>query len=151
MPTSLSRVSSRPRSRGRDWTALVHVPEALAVLTLVRLGLSTLGLARLRRLALPDVMPHHPAAGTDPIRMIRAVRVASRVVPFASCLTQAQGAQIMLARHGVETTVCLGVRDAADGELAAHAWLNSDGEIVLGGSSRELAGFRLLTELGATR
>src|SRR3569623_1373397 len=146
MPPSLSRAISLPRSRSRDWAAALYLPEAFAALVLVRLGLSALGLARVRQLGLPPTL-QRPVPGRDAHRLVRAVRAASRVVPFASCLTQAQAAQIVLARRGLVSILCLGVRETPAGEIAAHAWLISEGGLVLGGHTRELTAFRQLAKL----
>lgn len=150
MPPSLSQAQSRPRSRAREWAAVPYLPEAILALVLVRLGLVLVGLTRVRSLGLPCVAGE-PRAQTDPNRIARAVRAASRIVPFASCLTQAQAAQIVLARRGIASTVCLGVRETASGQLTAHAWLISGGRLLLGGTPRELAAFRQLAELAPTR
>jgi hypothetical protein len=150
MPPSLSRALPRPRSRSRDWAAVRYLPETLIALALVRLGLLFVGLRGVRSLALPTVL-RQPHTSLEPARLARAVRVGSRLVPFASCLTQAQATQILLARRGIASTVCLGVRETATGELAAHAWLLARGRMLLGGDARELAAFRQLAEFGPTR
>ena len=150
MPPSLSRATFRPRSRSRDWAAAYYLPEALIALVLVRLGLLLFGLSRVRSLGLPTGLRRPPML-LEPARLARAVRAGARVVPLASCLTQAQAAQILLARRGIASTLCLGVRETAAGELAAHAWLVAEGRMLLGGSTHELAAFRQLVELGPTR
>lgn len=61
----------------------------------------------------------------------RVVRVA-RWVPGASCLTQALAARVLLAWHGHASTVRYGVR-AGTTALAAHAWVEHDGLVVVGG------------------
>ena len=63
----------------------------------------------------------------------RAIDRASRRVPGATCLTQALSAQLMLRRHGHHSNLCLGVARDADGDFRAHAWLESDGGILIGG------------------
>src|SRR5689334_12066387 len=61
--------------------------------------------------------------GAGAQEIARAVRLAGRYVPRATCLVQALAAQILLARYGHEGQVHIGVaRDAANG-LRAHAWL----------------------------
>jgi hypothetical protein len=125
------------------------LPQCVAMLIAVRLALTFVGLTRLRAMWLPQRV-----RSTEPlqaVRLARMVRVASRFVPFASCLTQAQAAQILLAWRGVASTVCLGVRETATGALEAHAWLLVDGRLVLGGEPHEIAGFRQLTALTAVR
>ena len=60
-----------------------------------------------------------------------AVRETSRVVPRASCLTQALAAQAMLGRRGLPARLHLGVA-RPDGDFEAPAWLESDGAVVVG-------------------
>lgn len=86
----------------------------------------------------------------DPMvwRMARAVTLTSRLVPGASCLTQALTLQLILGQRGYATQVRIGVK--ADGSgVAAHAWLLSDGKIAIGGSPQEIAGYVPITMLGS--
>lgn len=58
--------------------------------------------------------------------------VARRVLPKRPCLTQALVARKLLRRHGVDTTLRLGAaRDETIG-FRAHAWLERDGDVVIG-------------------
>lgn len=107
---------------------------AVATLTaaLVRLGLWVLpyravhkSVARLTR-----------RAGTARARhsvehIVWAVRVASRFIPRATCLTQSLAAQVLLTRHGYPAELCLGVA-REDGQFDAHAWVESNGRVVIG-------------------
>jgi hypothetical protein len=63
-----------------------------------------------------------------------AVRLASRYIPGASCLTQALTAQVLLNRARIENRVYLGVTSQAPGGFAAHAWVEHAGTILIGGS-----------------
>lgn len=65
-----------------------------------------------------------PGVSVD--RLERAVRFASRLVPRATCLTQALALNHLLARHGHASTVQIGVRND-DGRFAAHAWVEWSG------------------------
>ena len=91
-----------------------------------------------------------------------AVRRTARLVPMASCLTQAMALQMMLARRGYHCAVCLGVErrtaapatesagatpefqadplargsDIADGKFRAHAWVEWHGRVLIGGDVR---------------
>ena len=58
--------------------------------------------------------------------------VARRVLPEKPCLTQALAARTLLRRLGVDTQLRLGA--ARDGErgFRAHAWLEHDGDVVMG-------------------
>lgn len=67
-------------------------------------------------------------------RIAWIVAVASRYVPKATCLTQALAAQALLGWYGIPSQVCIGVARGEGGELKAHAWLESRGTVVVGGS-----------------
>ena len=75
-----------------------------------------------------------------------AIQVVSRRVPRASCLTQALAAQMILARYGYNSQLRVGVtRESPDG-FRAHAWVESDGKIIVGAG--ELSDLTLLPDLG---
>jgi hypothetical protein len=59
-----------------------------------------------------------------------------------NCLVQALAAKALLSRAGYPTLIRIGVAASEDGKLRAHAWLERDGEIVIGGAGSE--GFRPL-------
>ena len=62
-----------------------------------------------------------------------AVTLAARHVPWnAVCLPQAIAGRLMLARRGCSSTLHCGVGRGADGGLVAHAWLESNGAVILG-------------------
>jgi len=69
-----------------------------------------------------------------PQRIAWAVKVASHYVPGAqTCLPRALATQFLMVKHGYPAELRLGVtRD--DQEFKAHAWVVSDGEVVIGGS-----------------
>ena len=76
-----------------------------------------------------------------------AVAAAGRYVPQATCLTQALAAQALLAAAGHPARLCIGVAKGGLGELQAHAWVESQDRIVVGGLGG--GGFtRLLTWQG---
>ena len=115
------------------------LPHALAAVVLVRLTLRFLPPRSW------EWMTDHVAASRVPAGKARpsvqdvawAVRRASSVVPGATCLTQALAAHLLLARRGYASRLRIGVARESDEKLRAHAWLESDGIIVLGGSSVE--------------
>jgi hypothetical protein len=67
-----------------------------------------------------------------PVRVGWAVRAVSRYVPGATCLTQALAARSLLAAEGRSSRLQLGMA-LIDGRPQAHAWLESEGAIVIGG------------------
>jgi hypothetical protein len=65
-----------------------------------------------------------------------AVQAAARRVPRATCLTQALALQSLLGSAGYVSTLRIGVaKEGAD--FHAHAWLECDGRIVIGGAEAD--------------
>jgi hypothetical protein len=77
-----------------------------------------------------------------------AVRTARRLIPRATCLTQALTLHHLLARAGYESSIHIGVAKAPDGEFEAHAWVEHDGVTLLS-SAGEVAHYSRLIALQA--
>lgn len=120
---------------------------AFILVLLVRIALSMMSYhAVYRWVPKHNLRPPHPALC---LRTARAVTAAARLVPRATCLTQAFAAQIMLGMRGFNSSIEIGVR-THDGQFGAHAWLvNHEGAIIMGGTADDLATFRRLTSLRA--
>ncbi len=84
------------------------------------------------------------------LRVASSVRRASRYVPAATCLTQALATQILLARRGQVSNLRIGVSKGQEGELKAHAWVESEGKIVMGNRSN-LLGYAVLSPMNSGR
>ena len=65
--------------------------------------------------------------------IIWAVEAVSARVPWATCLTQAICAKLLLRWSGLQSDLCLGVA-SVNGTLRAHAWLEREGRTILGGT-----------------
>jgi hypothetical protein len=63
------------------------------------------------------------------------VTTAARRVPHSTCLTQALAAQWLCAWFGRATTLRIGVAKGNDKPFRAHAWLESEGRVLVGGES----------------
>ena len=104
----------------------------------------------LRRMIEAHALPFHSAPceppNSDLAEIAWSVRNAARMVPGATCLTQASAGQLLLARRGYTSTIRLSVPNKSDtpGRLAPHAWLMSGDTIVLGGTSADYARHRAL-------
>jgi Transglutaminase-like superfamily len=66
------------------------------------------------------------------------VSKVSRYVPRATCLTQAIAAMVLLKQYSYPAALCIGVARNTAGEFEAHAWIESNGNIVIGGSKIDL-------------
>jgi hypothetical protein len=74
------------------------------------------------------------------------VAAAARFVPRSTCLIQAVAAHRLLRRGGSPAVLCLGVlRDPGAG-FHAHAWVESEGQVLIGGGAVE--GFTRLARIG---
>ena len=111
------------------------VLEAAALLAGVGAAIRVVTCARIRSLL--DSLPTPLFGGeASPADVGWAVNAADGTAPGERiCLVRALVAEALLRRRGRETALRFGV-DGAD-DVAAHAWLESGGEIVVGGETRE--------------
>lgn len=133
----MSWLSDAPRRASVAWRERNLLLEALIELARARWQLRTLPfkqlVAQLQRSA-----PAEPVAEPDTGRITWSVRVVARRVPWrADCFPQAIAGYRMLQRRGRLARIDLGVRRAADGQLAGHAWLTYGERVVLGGPGPE--------------
>ena len=67
-------------------------------------------------------------------KIARMVSLAGRRSPWrTTCLRQALLLWLFLARRGIVTELRLGVEKSTEGDLAAHAWVEHDGQVLIGG------------------
>ena len=124
------------------------VLRCVPIVAAVRLGLSLLSYKTIKRWIRFD-REVRPAPTEELRRLAWGIRNAARLVPRASCLTQALAAQFLLARSGYRSQIRVGVVKDAEGRFCAHAWLISDDRVVVGGSRRDLQRYTPLTDLEA--
>ena len=121
--------------------------EALGMLSLVtpilRFGPDGWTGRVLQHTALGDVtnQDHDPETVAQ---VVAAVRRASACVPRATCLGRALTGWWMLSRRNHRAIVRLGVKRDESRGFDAHAWLEFDGRVVIGGEAA--AGFTPLSE-----
>ncbi|PBB17079.1 lasso peptide biosynthesis B2 protein [Mesorhizobium sp. WSM4313] len=137
----------------RNWSRLrslsawemLFLARCLMVVSVVRLALTLSSYNRVRRLV-TAMHARRDASVADLRRVAWGVAVAARLVPGASCLTQALAGQYLLARQGSASKISIGIERGTGSELKAHAWLMSGNHIVLGGS---IKGFAHLVDHGS--
>lgn len=113
--------------------------KAALLLEAIKLGVRLLPFLTLRRL-LARAADVHPRGlrrvercNFSADRVTWAVETASRHTPgVKTCLAQALAAQVLLARHGHPALVRIGVVRGEGGEFQAHAWVESEGAVVIG-------------------
>jgi Transglutaminase-like superfamily len=103
---------------------------AIVLLLAVRLGLWVLPCRRLMRWSSASGS-RRPSEEYTPRRLAWAVRLATRYVPAATCLPQAMTMHYLLTRYGHPSCLHVGVNSAP--KFEAHAWVECDGKVVIGG------------------
>jgi len=124
--------------------------KAALLLEAIKLGMRLLPFRTLRHLLARVARTPVGAWRADhssPERVVWAVETASRhTLGVKTCLTQALAAQILLARRGRPALLHVGVAKGGEpGQFQAHAWVESEGKVVIGGS--ELKRYARLTVL----
>lgn len=132
----LSKFSRLPTTEQRLLIKAALLVEA------IKLGMRLLPFRTLRRLlaraADAPLGVGQAKHGTSAERVAWAVGVASRHTPgIKTCLAQALAAQVLLARRGHPALVRIGVVRGDRERFEAHAWVESEGRVLLGGSGLE--------------
>jgi hypothetical protein len=71
-------------------------------------------------------------------RLAWAVEAVGKRIPGGgNCLVQALSAQVLLDRRNRPAQLRIGVAKGPGGELQAHAWVESEGKLVIGGAGEE--------------
>jgi hypothetical protein len=130
------------------WTKAFALPwdeKSLAVEALLRLVVVRVTLLISQPDLRPTVRPDAPSKVASPADIALAIDRAAKLLPGSSCLPKAIAGIAMLARHGYASRLRIGLKNDA-GHLAAHAWVEYEGNVLLGGavSHRE---FHALPEL----
>jgi Transglutaminase-like superfamily len=143
----MARLSKFLRLAAADRRLLL---ETVMLVWAVRLGLWLLPFRVMRRL-LAKLASNPTGSQVDVptivARGVWAVTVACRYVPAATCLTQALVTKVMLTRNGHGATVRIGVARTNEGQFKAHAWVETDGKVVIGGPEASLKQYAGLTAI----
>ena len=108
--------------------------KAWILLGLIRLGLELFPFSTLRKFLnrLRSIMGGFEKEFSEE-QLVWSVAVVSRYIPKATCLAQALTAQFLLQQAGHQACLHIGVTEADEGRLKAHAWVESQGRILIGG------------------
>ena len=144
--------------RVRKFLSLSRADQSLLLKSAFWVGAITLGLRVLSFQTLQTFLAgttrkaarsHHPDQ-PSPEHIARAVTVASRFLPAATCLPQALAVRELLKRQGYPANLHIGVTKGKGGQLEAHAWVESEGRVVIGGS-QDLSRYTPLPSLEGER
>jgi Transglutaminase-like superfamily len=137
----------RSRSAG-EWVVFI---QALCGVVLTRAALRVLPLPHVRRLVrrcFRAASPLPPARRASAGQAVWAALSAGRHSPLGTtCLTTALVAQALLQRHGYEAKLRIGVRRDPNGAFTAHAWLERDGIVIVGGPAEMVAAYAPMPEM----
>jgi hypothetical protein len=126
----------------RHYMLLAKTMMLLARFRLALLFSSYEAIAKSIRLTVPGRSALPPA-----VLLAWATRQAARVVPGATCLTQALTLQFLLAQQGETGIIRVGVKQETSGAIDAHAWVLHEDRVLLGGSDRNLSEYRQIADL----
>jgi Transglutaminase-like superfamily len=119
--------------------------EAALLMGVIWLSLGWVPFTRLRRMVVGAPARKPTPASSDPRlpgQVVWAVTALGQRAPRrATCLVKALAAQAMLARRGYPSRLRIGVTRGGRGELEAHAWVEHEGRILVGGAVPEIARF----------
>lgn len=111
--------------------------QAMAGICAVRLLLGLFPMRSVRRglwrvLSADEALPPHRCLSMK--RLAGCISAAERVSPLSStCLVTALVAEALFSRHGYGAQLRVGVQRGLAGAFAAHAWLEFQGSVVVGG------------------
>jgi transglutaminase superfamily protein len=127
--------------------------KAAALLWAVRIGLWILPFQRLRDMLskkTPNAVVGSPTGPARAARIAHCVKLMSRFVPAATCLTQSLVTVKMLEDAGLPACLRIGVARSRSGKLEAHAWVESKGRVIIGGTHVDLKRFTVLHAVEGT-
>lgn len=123
------------RLRRHSWSERALLGLAAFVCLCMWGALRMLSLRRLVRWTVKGPKRTAPADRSTIDRVAWAVRTAGgHLFPARPCLPQALAARFLLARLGVPTDLRIGVRRPEADDLRAHAWVEYEGEVLIGGT-----------------
>jgi hypothetical protein len=111
--------------------------QTLCLLSLVRASLSLLPFRVVRAAVMRAGQPSRAGVQAEPEfveDVVWAIGTASCRVPGASCLTQALATELLLRRRGFPAVLRIGVAEKQGGKVEAHAWIEAEGRVLVGGS-----------------
>jgi hypothetical protein len=110
---------------------------AIALTFFIRIGLWLVPFQALRaglsKLSKPRLSPDHTLE-----RLAWAIRTAGICVPCSTCLIEALALQVLLRRRSIDCNLRLGVAHHETSGIVAHAWLESEGRVVIGNRQLDL-------------
>jgi Transglutaminase-like superfamily len=123
----------RLRRPHRGWYGAVVMVEALAALTLTQSALRFCRFQHVRQVLQALGRWCRTNRRVESAVLLWAMAAAKRRCPIrTTCLGEALVAEALLSQHGYRPTLCIGAA-RREGRFEAHAWLEQDNAVVIGG------------------
>lgn len=143
----LTKSDCASRSSRADRHLLINT---FILLGLIKIGLWLLPFQKLRQLLAKisqDSQKSQEIERPTLEKIVTAVNISSRYIPGGvMCLARALTTQVLMTQHGYSPQLRIGVVKNEAGKLEAHAWVESQGHIVMG-YLRDLSRFTPLPPL----
>jgi len=129
--------------------------EATGLILVTRLGLYLTSVHKLQSFYQRfNNVENTPYPGNNPVKseITWAVNsIGQKIFKDDTCLVIAIAGQALLNYHGIPARLQLGCLLAEDKSIFAHAWVECEGEVVIGGTEREISKYTLLTDIKEVR
>ncbi|MBE9005962.1 lasso peptide biosynthesis B2 protein [Fortiea sp. LEGE XX443] len=103
------------------------------LLGLVRLGMRLLSFNTLRKIINKNSKPNPRLEKISLNKIVWAINLSTRYTPGgAKCLARALTCQVLMTRYGYSPELRIGVVKDEAGNLEAHAWIETQGQVVIG-------------------
>ena len=123
----------RLRKQPHGWRGLALATEAVVALVLTQIALRVCRFQSVRRDLLAVSKFRLSRRRVESGTLIWAIGAARRRCPLrTTCLGEALVAEALFRRHGFTPTLCIGAA-RREGRFEAHAWLEQDDAVVIGG------------------
>jgi hypothetical protein len=121
------------------------------LLVFIQIGLHIIPFKRLYRLVVSSTNFTPPSHEPDPVYLQQVVwavtKAGRRLLGPNTCLPQALAAYYLLKQHGYPSRLVIGVRKNESGNFKAHAWVENDGIVAIGGNHPEQGPYTPLPNL----
>ncbi|HEC61987.1 MAG TPA: lasso peptide biosynthesis B2 protein [bacterium] len=122
------------------------------LLVAIRWSLRFLSFQRLRQLLERFTKPSTGRDNPNPFYQKKVVwavnRTSHHLLGANACFPRALATHILLKRRGFPVRMYIGVRKDNDGLLHAHAWVKSNGVVIIGGTESTFKRYTILPDIG---
>jgi hypothetical protein len=142
-------INMRLRKVQAGWRGVVAAIEALAALVLTQAALRFCHFRSVRRVLLAVAERFRTRRPLESGTLLWAMSAAKRRCPVAStCLGEALVAEALFRQHGYNPTLCMGAA-RREGRFEAHAWLEQDQAVVIGGPAEVVKQYTRFPEIAS--